>query len=103
MTSVSKAVWLAAGLSLWGLGHAWADVKVGVAGPLTGSSAAFGEQLRRGAEKAAADINRSGGILGQTIAISLGDDAGDPKQGVSVANKFASEGIKLVIGISIRA
>lgn len=77
---------------------ALADVKIGVAGPLTGSSAAFGEQLKNGAEQAAEDINRAGGILGEKIVISLGDDAGDPKQGVSVANKFVSEGIKHVVG-----
>ena len=77
---------------------AFAEVGVGVVAPLTGSYAAFGEQIRRGVEQAAADINAKGGILGQKIVISPGDDVGDPKQGVSVANKLASEGIKLVIG-----
>ena len=38
-----------------------ADITIGVAGPMTGSNAAFGEQFRRGAEKAVADLNAKGG------------------------------------------
>ena len=39
-----------------------ADIIIGVAGPHTGPNAAFGEQLWKGAEKAAADLNRAGGL-----------------------------------------
>ncbi len=73
-------------------------VKIGLAGPLTGSSAAFGTQLKNGAEQAVIDINEAGGILGKKIELIVGDDVGDPKQGVSVANKFAGEGAKFVVG-----
>src|SRR4029079_7476199 len=62
-------------------------IKVGVGGPITGPDAAFGAQLKNGAEQAIADINESGGILGKKIVVSYGDDVADPKQGVSVANK----------------
>ena len=79
-------------------GAARADIKIGVAGPITGPNAAFGAQLKFGAEQAAEDINAAGGILGQKIAVEVGDDASDPKQGVSVANKFVGDGIKLVVG-----
>ncbi|MBW9117768.1 branched-chain amino acid ABC transporter substrate-binding protein [Rhizobium cauense] len=79
-------------------GNAWADIIVGVAGPLTGPNAAFGAQLQKGAEQAAADINAAGGINGEQIKIVLGDDVSDPKQGISVANKFAADGVKFVIG-----
>ena len=54
--------------------------------------------MKNGVEQAAADINAAGGILGQKIAIEFGDDVSDPKQGVSVANKFAGDGVKFVIG-----
>lgn len=77
---------------------AQADVKIGVAGPITGPNAAFGAQLQKGAEQAAADINAAGGILGEKIAVEVGDDMSDPKQGVSVANKFVGDGVKLVVG-----
>jgi branched-chain amino acid transport system substrate-binding protein len=79
-------------------GTAQAQIKMGVGAPLTGANAAFGEQIKRGAEMAVKDINEAGGILGQKIELSFGDDASDPRQGVSVANKFASDGVKFVVG-----
>jgi branched-chain amino acid transport system substrate-binding protein len=79
-------------------GSAWADILVGVAGPITGPNAAFGAQLQKGAEQAAADINAAGGINGEQIKLVIGDDVSDPKQGVSVANKFVADGVKFVVG-----
>jgi branched-chain amino acid transport system substrate-binding protein len=73
-------------------------IKFGVGGPITGPDAAFGAQLKNGAEQAIADINEAGGILGKKILVSFGDDVADPKQGVSVANKFAADGVKFVVG-----
>jgi branched-chain amino acid transport system substrate-binding protein len=75
-----------------------AQIKFGVGGPITGPSAATGAQMKNGVDQAAADINAAGGILGQKIVVSYGDDASDPKQGVSVANKFSGDGVKFVIG-----
>jgi branched-chain amino acid transport system substrate-binding protein len=89
---------LALGVALAMAGSAQAQVKFGVAGPLTGGSAAFGAQLRQGAEQAVEDINAAGGILGQKIELSVGDDRADPKEGVSVANKFSADGVKFVVG-----
>jgi branched-chain amino acid transport system substrate-binding protein len=90
--------WTAAIITLASFSTASAEVNVGVAGPITGANAAFGAQLKNGVEQAAFDINASGGILGQKINVLIGDDVSDPKQGVSIANKFVGDGIKLVIG-----
>ncbi len=79
-------------------GSAWADIMVGVAGPITGPNAAFGAQLQKGAEQAAADINAAGGMNGEMIKVVVGDDVSDPKQGISVANKFVADGVKFVVG-----
>ncbi len=79
-------------------GAAWADIMIGVAGPLTGPNAAFGAQLQKGAEAAAEAINAAGGMNGEKIVLSFGDDVSDPKQGISVANKFVADGVKFVIG-----
>ena len=79
-------------------GVANAQIKLGVGGPITGPNAAFGAQLKNGAEQAAEDINAAGGILGQKIQVVVGDDVSYPKQGVSVANKFVGDGVKLVLG-----
>ncbi len=73
-------------------------IKMGVSGPLTGPNAAFGAQLRNGATQAVEDINAAGGILGKKITLVYEDDVSDPKQGVSVANKMAGEGVKFVVG-----
>jgi len=75
-----------------------AQIKIASAGPMTGEYATFGKQLKDGADQAVADINAKGGVLGQKLVLEIGDDACDPKQAVSVANKFASEGIKFVAG-----
>ncbi len=79
-------------------GNAWADVIVGIGAPLTGPNAAFGAQIQKGAEQAVADINAAGGINGEQIKVVLGDDVSDPKQGISVANKFVADGVQFVIG-----
>ncbi|QND57257.1 MULTISPECIES: branched-chain amino acid ABC transporter substrate-binding protein [Mesorhizobium] len=79
-------------------GSAWADVMFGVAGPITGPNAAFGAQLQKGAEAAVAEINAKGGINGEQIKLEIGDDVSDPKQGISVANKFVGDGVKFVVG-----
>ena len=78
-------------------GAAEADVTIGVAGPITGANASFGAQLTQGVAQAAEDLNRSGGILGQRVVIQQGDDVSDPKQGVSVANKFVDDGVSFVV------
>jgi branched-chain amino acid transport system substrate-binding protein len=89
---------IALGIAVVSAGAATAQVKFGVGGPITGPSAATGAQMKNGVDQAAADINAAGGILGQKISVSYGDDVSDPKQGVSVANKFSADGVKFVIG-----
>jgi branched-chain amino acid transport system substrate-binding protein len=89
---------IALGLGIAFASAANAQIKIGVAGPITGPNAAFGAQLKNGTEMAVEDINAAGGVMGQKLTLSTGDDVSDPKQGVSVANKFAAEGIKWVVG-----
>lgn len=81
-----------------GAGAAYADVRVGLVGPITGQNATFFEQMKRGAQDAAAAINKAGGVDGQTIVLDLEDDACDPKQAVAAANKIVSNGDVAVIG-----
>lgn len=77
---------------------AGAIIKIGVGAPMTGSDAAFGAELRNGVAVAAEDINAAGGILGHRLAVEIGDDAGDPKQGVAAANKFVADHVNFVVG-----
>ena len=72
--SLMSAVALAAVVAF--SGSAWADILIGVGGPITGPNAAFGAQIQKGVEQAAADINAAGGINGEQIKVVLGDDYG---------------------------
>ncbi|MDU0339941.1 branched-chain amino acid ABC transporter substrate-binding protein [Bosea rubneri] len=75
-----------------------ADIVIGLIAPLTGAVAAYGDQVRNGAEAAVEAINKKGGILGEKVVLKLADDAGDPKQGVSAANLLVGEKVKFVVG-----
>ncbi|MES5485200.1 branched-chain amino acid ABC transporter substrate-binding protein [Bradyrhizobium sp. INPA03-11B] len=74
------------------------DLTIAVAGPITGGESAFGRQMKNGAEMAVDQINASGGVLGKKLALDVEDDACDPKQARSVAEKIASAKIPFVAG-----
>jgi branched-chain amino acid transport system substrate-binding protein len=74
------------------------DITVAAAGPMTGGQATFGRQMRNGAEQAIADINAAGGVLGKKLQLEIGDDACDPKQARSVAEKLSGMGVAIVVG-----
>jgi len=76
----------------------YADLLIGVAGPMTGSRAWSGQQFQRGAELAVADINAAGGVLGQPLKLIVGDDSNDVQQAQAVANKLVSDQVSLVVG-----
>ncbi|MBD9566124.1 ABC transporter substrate-binding protein [Pseudomonas sp. PDM09] len=77
---------------------AQADVKIGVAGPMTGANAAFGEQYMKGAQAAADAVNAAGGVNGEKIVLVKGDDACEPKQAVTVAKDLTNQKVAGVVG-----
>jgi branched-chain amino acid transport system substrate-binding protein len=95
---MKKLLLTSTAIGLMSVGAAYADIDIGVAGPMTGQYASFGEQFRIGAEQAVADINAAGGVNGEMLKLSIGDDACDPKQAVAVANQFAAQGVAFVAG-----
>ncbi|HYN38446.1 MAG TPA: branched-chain amino acid ABC transporter substrate-binding protein [Rhodospirillales bacterium] len=98
MKSFRTILAAAAVVAATGAAAAKADIPIAVVGPMTGQYAAFGAQMKAGAEQAVADINKAGGVLGQKLVLEVGDDACDPKQAVAVANQVAAKGVKLVAG-----
>ena len=82
--------------------QAASTLKIGVAGPLTGDQAAFGEMLRFGATLAVEEWNAKGGVsLGgkkMKVDILWGDDRHDPKEGVAIAHRFVNSGVAGVVG-----
>jgi branched-chain amino acid transport system substrate-binding protein len=93
----SLAVALAAIVSLL-TATAHAEVRIGAAGPITGSNAWLGEQMLHGVEAALEALNARGGVLGERVAVVPGDDACDAEQGAAAARKLVTAGVVFVSG-----
>jgi branched-chain amino acid transport system substrate-binding protein len=81
-----------------GAAPAGAEVRIGVAGPMTGAQSWFGEQYLRATGLAVDELNAKGGVLGERVEIVIGDDFCDPEQAVAVADKLVSHGVVFVVG-----
>jgi branched-chain amino acid transport system substrate-binding protein len=77
---------------------AQAEIKIGIAGPLSGSALPSGEQQEIGVLRAISDLNEKGGVLGQEIVTTSVDDACEPEQAKAVAKQLVSEGVVFVVG-----
>jgi branched-chain amino acid transport system substrate-binding protein len=77
-------------------GHA--EILVGLPAPYTGPNAWLGEGIERGAEMAIADLNATGGILGQPARLVKVDDYCQGEQAIAAANKLVAEGVDVVVG-----
>jgi branched-chain amino acid transport system substrate-binding protein len=64
---------------------------VGVSGPLTGQDAQYGQQWKRGFDLALAQVNAAGGIHGHPLQYDFEDSRSDPRQAVSIAQKFVDD------------
>jgi branched-chain amino acid transport system substrate-binding protein len=66
-------------------------IKIGMALPLTGDSAMYGETVRDGVEFAVDEINAAGGIDGKQIELLIEDDKGNPQEAATVAQKLSED------------
>lgn len=66
-------------------------VYFGVSGPLTGPNAQYGTQWKAGFDLALDEINRDGGINGRPLQYVFEDSQSDPRQSVTIAQKFVSD------------
>ena len=76
-------------------------VTIGHSGPLTGGNAFAGKDNENGVRLAIEELNATPITVGGkavTFVLQSEDDQGDPKAGVTVAQKFADAGIKYVLG-----
>ncbi len=90
---VAAVVWTAANVTA-----AQAEIKVGIAGPLSGATLVIGEQQEIGALKAIDHLNDEGGLLGEEIVVTSVDDACEPEQAKAAARLLVSEGVIFVVG-----
>ena len=70
-------------------------IKVGAALSLTGGAASYGESQRAGLELAAEHLAEKGGV---TYDLAVEDDATDPRQGITVFEKFIDDETSVIIG-----
>ena len=75
-----------------------AEIRIGLAAPLTGPRAWAGEETRAGAQAAVQDLNDRGGVLGESLVTVLVDDFCDPEQAVAAARKLVADGVPFVVG-----
>lgn len=76
-------------------------IKIGVAQPLTGPSAARGQDILNGVKMAVDDINAGGlRIAGKPVKLELisVDDKGEPEQAKKVAQDLVNQGVYAVVG-----
>jgi len=77
---------------------AQAEIKVGIAGDLSGSTLTAGDQQEIGALKAINHLNNKGGLLGKEIVAISADDGCEPQQAKMVSRQMVSEGVVFVVG-----
>lgn len=75
-----------------------ADIKIGIAGSLSGSALPAGEQQEVGATSAIAELNANGGLFGEEIVATSVDDACEPEQAKAAARKLVTEEVIFVVG-----
>lgn len=74
-------------------------IKFLVVGPMTGDSAAQGQQMRSGAKIAIEEINAAGGVNGKKMEFEVADDVGTPNQATLIAQKYSlDKNILFVLG-----
>ncbi len=65
-------------------------IKIGLAAPMSGDAAAYGEIVKNGAMMKIDEINAAGGIDGKMLELVIGDERCDPKEAAAVAQNFVS-------------
>ncbi|MBM9536703.1 branched-chain amino acid ABC transporter substrate-binding protein [Desulfobulbus alkaliphilus] len=93
-------LWLLAGLVAvpFVVGQAFAEIRIGLMAPLTGSWASEGRAMKQIVDLLADEVNEAGGVLGQKVVIIAEDDGGDPRTASLAAQRLSTQGIVAVIG-----
>lgn len=65
-------------------------LRFGMAMPLSGGQATYGQDQVKAAEWAVADINAKGGVNGKKLEMLVLDTRADPQSGIQVANRLIS-------------
>lgn len=74
------------------------EVKVGVAGPLTGPEAETGKGILQGVQLAADQLNAQGGVRGKKVVVVAADDGDDPARVEQAAQDLVRQKVAFVVG-----
>lgn len=77
---------------------AGAEVRIGLANPLSGPYAASGERNRVAVQLAIAALNQAGGVLGQQVRLVVADDGCDSERAAEAALELIKAGVGFVVG-----
>lgn len=89
---------IAASLDAIAAASAQAEIRVGLAVPLSGQMASVGTAMERALQAAIADANGRGGVLGQTLTLSVEDDGCATATAAGAAAQLIAQKPALVIG-----
>jgi branched-chain amino acid transport system substrate-binding protein len=92
--SLLKAGAAAVGVAALAPGAAFADatpIKIGHIDSTTGNFAVLGDSQIKGAQLAADDLNKKGGVLGRPVQVLVEDDAGSPATGIDKAGRLLDQ------------
>src|SRR5215470_18225754 len=67
------------------------EVKIGIGGPLTTTSAGFGVEMKQAVDLAVDERNAAGGVAGAKVLGVADDDKADPEAGKVVAKGFCDD------------
>lgn len=91
MQSALRGLLSAFGLALAASTAAAQDIKIGVAGPITGPLAFLGQHIKWAGDLATDEINRKGGVLGRKLVFLMQDSACRPGDGVTAAERLLNQ------------
>jgi branched-chain amino acid transport system substrate-binding protein len=89
--AAAALVVLAAGGAATARSRAAADVDLAMISPLTGPLSFVGQDNRAGALAAVNEINRSGGVRGRRIRLTIFDDGSNPSQGIVHMQRISAD------------
>jgi len=82
-------------LACWG---GAGEVRVGVAGPMSGPEERTGKAILNGANLAAQKMNADGGVRGKKVVIVPADDGDNPDRAAQVASDLVRQKVLFVVG-----
>jgi len=97
---MKRTLWGALALSLLLAGPVMAadGIKIGLMGPMTGSWASEGQEMKQVLDLLAKAVNDQGGLLGKPVVVVSEDDGGDPRTAALAAQRLATQGVVAVVG-----